>query len=233
MFAALGTLVVVALISLIVTRIAAGAFVATGLPPETAKFQARSAFTGVGFTTDESSLIVRHPQRRKIAFHLMILGNLGTATVLASLVVGLVSPGPLNANVRFLAVLGGLFVLFVALRISPIDKGFTIFGLRTGRRFAGPDLAGRPVEVAELDSEHVVAEITIAASAEEAGRGRLDLPTGSVLVLGVRERDGTYRDVWAPNGATIYAPGETVVLYGERHILDRLVPREEPDPQTA
>ena len=231
MYAALGTLAIVGLISMIVTRIAAGAFVATGLPPETARFQARSAFTGVGFTTDESSLIVRHPQRRKIAFQLMILGNLGTATVLASLVVGLVAPGPLGANVRFLVVIGGLLGLFLALRLSPIDRGFTLMGLRTGRRWAGADLLGRPVEIAEVDRERVVSEVTIAPYAEGPGGGRLDLPTGAVLVLGVKAQDGSYRDVWAPNGATTYSPGDTVLLYGERRALDRLVPAGEPAAQ--
>jgi hypothetical protein len=228
MYAALGTVAIVGLISMIVTRIAAGAFVATGLPYETARFQARSAFTGVGFTTDESSLIVRHPQRRKIAFRLMILGNLGTATVLASLVVGLVAPGPLGANIRFLVVIGGLLVLFLALRLSPIDRAFTLVGLRTGRRWAGADLVGEPVEIAEVDRERVVSEVTIAPDAEGPDGGRLDLPTGTVLVLGVKAQDGSYRDVWAPNGATTYSPGETVLLYGDRRVLDRLAPAREP-----
>ncbi len=224
MFAALAALVVVALISMIVTRIATGAYIATGLPAETARFQARSAFTGVGFTTDESSLIVRHPQRRKIAYQLMILGNLGTATVLASLVVGLIAPGPLEANTRFLVVLGALVVLFLILRLAPIDRVFTRVGLRTGRRWAGADLAGAPIEVAEIDDDHVLVEITIAEDDDPHTRGRLDLPAGSVLVLGVKERDGGYRRVWAPNGATTYLPGETVVLHGDRRTLDRLRP---------
>jgi len=36
------------------------------LSVEAAHFQARSALTGVGFTTSESELIVGHPARRRI-----------------------------------------------------------------------------------------------------------------------------------------------------------------------
>jgi len=217
MYAALATLAVVALVSMIVTRIAAGALVATGLPPDVARFQARSAFTGVGFTTDESSVIVRHPQRRKVAFHLMMLGNLGTATVVASLIIGLLAPGPLGGNVRFLVVLGALVVAFLVLRSTPLDRAFNWLGLRAGPRWLDRDLAGAPFEMAEVHGEHVVLEVTIGAGADGAAdRRRLDLPNGSALVLGVIGPDGSYRDVWAPNGAATYAPGETVVLFGER-----------------
>jgi hypothetical protein len=223
MYAALATLIVVALVSMIVTRIAAGALVATGLPAEVARFQARSAFTGVGFTTNESSVIVRHPQRRKIAFQLMMLGNLGTATVLASLIIGLLAPGPLGGNVRFLVVLGALLVAFLVVRSAPLDRAFNRIGLQAGPRWLDRDLAGKPSEMAEVHGEHVVLEVTIGPSADGAAeRRRLDLPDGSVLVLGVIGPDGSYRDVWAPNGAGTYAPGETVVLYGERPAFRRL-----------
>jgi hypothetical protein len=40
-------------LSLFITRLATEALVMTGLSGQSAKFQARSAFTGAGFTTDE------------------------------------------------------------------------------------------------------------------------------------------------------------------------------------
>lgn len=48
------TLLVVILESMVITRIATIALMATGLTRESARFQARSALTGVGFTTSES-----------------------------------------------------------------------------------------------------------------------------------------------------------------------------------
>jgi len=224
MFAAIGTLVIVALLSMTVTRVAAGALVATGLPPEIARFQARSAFTGVGFTTNESANLVRHPQRRRVVFHLMLLGNLGTATVLATLVLGILAPGPLRADARFLLILGGVSLLFLILRFGPIDRAFTRFGMRAGPRWAGRHLDG-PVELLEVASDRVVVEVTIAGG-PDAGpeRRRLDLPPGQALVIGVVGTDGEFRDVWAPNGVTDYAAGETVVLFGRSKLLRGLAP---------
>lgn len=48
------TLLVVILESMVITRIATIALMATGMTRESARFQARSALTGVGFTTSES-----------------------------------------------------------------------------------------------------------------------------------------------------------------------------------
>ncbi|WP_419175988.1 hypothetical protein [Desulfosediminicola sp.] len=46
--------------SILVTRIATVALTHTGLSRESARFQARSAFTGVGFTTNESEKVANH-----------------------------------------------------------------------------------------------------------------------------------------------------------------------------
>ena len=48
---AVATFLVVAVISVAFTKLAAGALIATGVPAESAAFQARSAFSGAGFTT--------------------------------------------------------------------------------------------------------------------------------------------------------------------------------------
>jgi hypothetical protein len=65
MIAAL-TLFAVLTLSVLVIRTGAVALRLTGLPEEPARFQARSAFTGTGFTTSESEAIVNHPVRRRI-----------------------------------------------------------------------------------------------------------------------------------------------------------------------
>jgi len=57
MIAILSLLLIVTL-SVLVTRTAAVALTHTGLTRETARFQARSAFTGAGFTTMESEQVV-------------------------------------------------------------------------------------------------------------------------------------------------------------------------------
>ena len=57
---------VVLFISLLVVRIAGVALTVTGMPREAARFEARSAWSGTGFTTTQSEQIVRHPLRRRI-----------------------------------------------------------------------------------------------------------------------------------------------------------------------
>ncbi len=71
-------------VSLIVVRIGAIAFELAGLSRPLAKFQALSCFTGTGFTTKESELVVNDPQRRHIASILMVLGNAGLVTLIAT-----------------------------------------------------------------------------------------------------------------------------------------------------
>lgn len=75
---------IVLIASFVIVRIGAIAFQLTGLEWSLAKFQALSCFSGTGFTTRESELITRHPQRRKIATVLIILGNAGIVTLIAT-----------------------------------------------------------------------------------------------------------------------------------------------------
>ena len=76
--------IVMILISFIVVRIGAVAFELTGLEWSLAKFQALSCFSGTGFTTKEAELVVGNPQRRRIASVLMVLGNAGLVTLIAT-----------------------------------------------------------------------------------------------------------------------------------------------------
>ena len=85
------TLLLVLIVNMALTRIATVALVHTGLGRETARFQARSAFTGVGFTTNEAEGIVTHPVRRRIVMWLMLVGNVGIVAVLSSLILSLVN----------------------------------------------------------------------------------------------------------------------------------------------
>jgi hypothetical protein len=45
-----------------------------------AAFQAQSAFSGAGFTTQESETIVTHPLRRRIVRLLILLGSVGISS---------------------------------------------------------------------------------------------------------------------------------------------------------
>ncbi len=88
MLAAL-SLIVILTVSMVVVRAAAVALRHTGLPDSVARFQCLSAFTGAGFTTTESEQIVNYPIRRQILSWLMLGGNLGMASVIATFVTSL------------------------------------------------------------------------------------------------------------------------------------------------
>ncbi len=76
--------IVIVVASFIVVRIGAIAFELTGLEWSLAKFQSISCFSGTGFTTKEAELVVSNPQRRRIASTLIILGNVGLVTMIAT-----------------------------------------------------------------------------------------------------------------------------------------------------
>jgi len=82
----LALFLLVLVIAFVVVRIGAIAFQLTGLEWSAAKFQAISCFTSTGFTTKEAEHITGHPQRRRIASTLMVLGHAGLVTMIATLV---------------------------------------------------------------------------------------------------------------------------------------------------
>lgn len=82
----LALFLMVLVVSFIIVRIGAIAFQLTGLEWSMAKFQAISCFTSTGFTTKEAEQIAAHPQRRRIASSLMVLGHAGLVTMIATLV---------------------------------------------------------------------------------------------------------------------------------------------------
>ena len=76
--------IIVLVASFIIVRIGAIAFQLTGLEWSLAKFQSLSCFSGTGFTTKEAELVTGHPQRRRIATALIVLGNAGLVTMVAT-----------------------------------------------------------------------------------------------------------------------------------------------------
>ncbi|MCF7916756.1 MAG: hypothetical protein K9L61_03170 [Candidatus Omnitrophica bacterium] len=76
--------IITIVVSFIIVRLGAIAFELTGLQWSLAKFQSLSCFTGTGFTTKEAELITGHPQRRRIATVLIILGHAGFITLVAT-----------------------------------------------------------------------------------------------------------------------------------------------------
>lgn len=209
----IASLLVIILLSLLITRIAVVALVATGLSRSAARFQARSAFTGTGFTTSEAEAVVNHPARRRIIMIVMLLGNAGLAAVVASLMIGFTRGGGTNAAIRLGELVGGLAVLVALSRSRWVDRWLTTLIGRLMRRWT--DLETRDfAALLDLGGEYTVLELAVQQEDWLAGRTlrEMALRDEGVAVLGVQRRDGTYNG--APSGHTRVRAGDTLILYG-------------------
>jgi hypothetical protein len=219
---AIATLLVVITLTLIVNRVGTIALTTTGLSVEVAHFQARSALTGVGFTTTESELIVNHPVRRRIVLTLMLFGNAGLVTIIATLVVGFAGTGDsVNVLVRLLTLAGGLLLILLAARSRAIDRLLSKATSSALRRFTKLEVRDY-VQLLDLASNYAVAELGVEADSwvAEHRLADLQLPAEGVLVLGIRRTDGTF--LGAPRGHTRVHEHDTLILYGFADVLEEL-----------
>jgi K+/H+ antiporter YhaU regulatory subunit KhtT len=220
---ALGSLLVILALGLLITRVATVILEATGMSKSAARFQARSAFTGSGFTTRESETVVDHPVRRKVVMWLMLLGNAGVVAAAGSLIIGFRGRGSDGWRVLELA-LGVLAFVFVS-RSRWIDRHLTkAIGSVLGRF---TDLPRRDIDsLIGLADGYSVSEFATKDSDWLAGRtlGEAALRDEGIVVLGVLRQDGRYLGV--PNAATRIVPGDTLIVYGADPDLQELDDRQ-------
>lgn len=219
---AIFSLFTVAVLSLLVTRIAAMALMFTGLSHEAARFQARSAFSGVGFTTSESELIMNHPLRRKIIMILMLLGNIGIATVVATVIVSLLSTASSENWLRdILLLMGGLGLLWYLATSHFVGRHLNriiAWGLKKWTRITVQDY----VAILHLQNEFAVWEIKVEANDWLAGKSLIEagLSREGVLILGIQRLRGLY--IGAPQGISRIHEGDVLVMYGPMPRLEEL-----------
>lgn len=210
---ALASLLVVVAISLLITRVAVVILTASGLSREQARFQARSAFTGAGFTTDESEQIVNDPLRRRVIMFLMLLGNAGIVAAAGTLIIGFGNSGAGPALGKIAELLMGLFALLFASRSRWVDRRLTAMASHALRRYTRASAAGHG-ELLSLPDRHVVVEVAVRPDAAVAARtlGDLTLNRDGILVLGLARAEGGFESA-PPDTAPLQA-GDTVFLYG-------------------
>ncbi|MCF8228602.1 MAG: TrkA C-terminal domain-containing protein [Bacteroidales bacterium] len=118
------SVILILIFSIVITKFATAILVNTGLSQKAARFQARSSFTGCGFTTSEAEKITQHPIRRKIVMVLMLLGNAGIVTVIASLLLTFVNQDEksLPAFYNIIIIAGSIILLAIITSSHAIDK---------------------------------------------------------------------------------------------------------------
>lgn len=221
MLAVFSLLTIVAL-SLLVTKIATMALIHTGLSRESARFQARSAFTGAGFTTQESENVVRHPVRRRIIMLLMLLGNAGFVTAIGSLILTFLGEQRAVSNVSRAAVLAvGATLLWWLAASRLVDRYLSRAIDRALRRWTRLDVTDYAA-LFHLAGEYRIAELQVGTDdwLEDRSLAGLELNREGILVLGIDRRDGSY--LGAPRGATRVHTGDTLILYGRASALAEL-----------
>lgn len=219
---AIAAVLVVVLLAILVTRIASSALEMTGVSRELARFQARSAYTGVGFTTTEAESVVDQPVRRRIILALMLLGNAGVAGVIASLVIGFVQTDSLQvAAIRFGVLVGGLGLLWWLSRVDAVERWLRRMITRALDHWT--DLRIRDyVQLLGMERGYEIRELEVQEDDWLANRRleTLDLNREGVLLLALRREDGRY--FGAPHPETEILPGDTLLVYGRMSNLTEL-----------
>ncbi|BBZ72492.1 TrkA C-terminal domain-containing protein [Mycobacterium paraseoulense] len=222
---AIASLLAVLAVSLLVTRVATVVLAASGMSGESARFQARSAFTGAGFTTTESEVVVAHPLRRRVVMLLMLVGNVGFVAAASSLILGFRGGATGTSWMRVIVLAAGLILLVFLSRSPRANRWLTALIGRALRRWT--DMEGRDSGVlADLGDGYVVSELAIAENDWVAGRTleKLRLPDEGMLVLGINRGDGHYVAHPAPDSQLVC--GDVLVLYGHADAIADLDHRD-------
>lgn len=217
------SLLVVLVFSLLVVRVATVALTLTGLSQQLARFQARSAFTGAGFTTTESERVVQHPVRRRIIMTLMLLGNAGIVTAVSSLMLSFIGTTEAEGMTgalwfRMSALTLGLCVLWTVAHSSWVDRRMShtiTWCLKHWTNLEVRDYAN----LLHLSGNYAVVELEVEEADWLADRElvQLKLSDEGVLVLGIEKAEGKF--LGAPRGQTKLDAGDTVIIYGPRDVL--------------
>ncbi|MEM9167857.1 MAG: TrkA C-terminal domain-containing protein [Planctomycetota bacterium] len=223
-------LLVIGCVSLLLVRAGAVALTMTGLDRQTAIFQALSAFFGVGFTTSEAEMVVRHPIRRRVIQHLIIAGNIGLTSALGTVIVTFVrEDASLDSHPIVRVGLIALIVFSIAAlaRVGPLMRPIDLLA-RLTLRSAG---YVRPTDYEVLLRTHKgygVAEITVEPGHWAIGRSlrQANLTRWGVMIVGILRSDGDY--VAAPSSRTEVLERDELIAYGRTDMIAQLSDLAEP-----
>lgn len=217
------SLIVIVTVSVLITRVATIALVHTGLSEQVARFQARSAFTGVGFTTRESERVVSHPVRRRIIMTLMLLGNVGIISVLASLLLTFMGnrAGTVEWLYRIATLIIGLSALWYFSTSAFVNKWLSRwinYLLNTYTDIKIRDFSG----LLHLAHGYEISEMMVDKGHWMVNRklSELQLREEGLNLLGIEREDGDY--VGLPQGDTMICEGDLLILYGKDQALSSL-----------
>ena len=224
------TLLLVLVASLLIIRTGTIALVMTGMSEEIASFQAASAFSGAGFTTDEAEQAVSSPQRRHIVKLLMRAGSVGVVTAIASLVLSF-SRSNGSALPRFSYLVVGTITVVLFLRSQWFKRGLSP---ALGRLLSETTTLNRNdyAHLLDLREGYRVSELTVNDDGWLSHKSLRDLHLADegVVALGITQQNESY--VSPPDPDALLSPGDVLTVYGQKHRLMELSTRSNDDETT-
>jgi hypothetical protein len=221
-------LVIIVLGALLVVKIGSSALQMTGMSKPVASFQAASAFFGVGFTTSEAEQVVSHPVRRKIILHLIVAGNIGLTSALATLLVTFMGSSERGLGMTFawlgMIALGLLVVgMFFNLRVinDPVDRF-----MRMTLEKAGMSKVMDYDYLLNLQDGFCVYDGEIHGKHPWVGKALWQIrpADAGVIVLGIYRNNGEF--IGAPKKDTIVEPEDVLMVYGRDEDVTRALSSE-------
>jgi Trk-type K+ transport system membrane component len=214
-------LIIFICISYLIVRIGAIALEMTGMERSRARFQALSAFSGTGFTTREAESVVSHPRRRMVVTYLMILGNAGIVSVIATFVLSLKETGVFRPSLNLVIIIVSIFVLY---RIAS-QREFAQKLTNKIRELLKEKLHFDTVYVEELLQQadgYGVAKIIVAKRSKVAGSmlSESGFTEKDLIVLSI-ERDKEV--IHVPDAQTTIRVGDRLICYGKLDNLTELI----------
>ena len=206
--------IIILVLSFFIVRVAAIALVMTGMSDDAARFQARSAYTGTGFTTGEAEQVMVHPVRRRIIMILMVVRSAGLITAVVSLLLSFLD---VRSTKEGLSRIGALLVacaLLWGISLSRwFNRGLNRLIERLIRKSTGLELIDF-FGVLHLEEDYVISEIALKDEHWmcHSPLRNLNLAREGLLILGIKRSTGEY--IGAPTGDTTVYPKDLITLYG-------------------
>ncbi|MBV6501809.1 MAG: hypothetical protein CJBNEKGG_04328 [Prosthecobacter sp.] len=214
---------VIALVSLIAVRVGSTALMMTGLSWDTASFQAYSAFFGVGFTTREAEMVVNHPVRRRIIRDLILAGNVGLTSALATLVVTLMQSATTSHLLMLVALASaGVVGLLMLSRVGWLQQMLDHV-IHKALEHAGMVRALDYELLLRIQHGYAVSEIEVLPDTYLAGRSLRDSRPWDrgVVILSIRRNGETIPGL--PGPSSLILADDILTAYGKEDSLKAMV----------
>lgn len=206
------------------------AFKLTGLATKKIKFQVASLFTGTGFTTSESELIVNDERRRKIAVTCMYTSHIFSVVImglLINLIMSLVDSITKKATITsetftswyaitfYVSLV--LFLIVLMIKIPPINRRFQNFLEKIALAMSKNNRKNNIVTVIDIYGKNAIAEVLLNKIPDFAKDTTLfDMQLTKKYLINILsiKRGKSMIEV---SKDTMFAEGDVIVVFGLVH----------------